>query len=178
MTDYFHNDLKIPHLSEEEEKELFSDYASVVLAASKPFDKEDERLLYNPLEFDTGDEDKTFEGDPPPSLEEVEKRLKVDNLNLHNASSTETMACAQARTQGALGDTIRELQQARDLSQEQLANILHIEPASISQLERGTDMYISTLRRYIEARGGRLDIIAHFPDGEVRIKQFAEIVAF
>ncbi|TGO01889.1 hypothetical protein PN36_34840 [Candidatus Thiomargarita nelsonii] len=79
------------------------------------------------------------------------------------------MACVQARTQRALADTpIRE----------QLANLLHIEPASISQLERGTDMYISTLRRYIEARGGRLDIIAHFPDGEVRIKQFAEIVAF
>jgi|GEM_PF-603985 len=169
MTDYFHNDSKIPHLSEEEEKELFSDYASVLLAASKPFDKEDERLLYNPLEFDTRDENKTFEGEPPPSLEEVEKRLKVDNLNLHNASSTETMACVQARTQRALADTpIRE----------QLANLLHIEPASISQLERGTDMYISTLRRYIEARGGRLDIIAHFPDGEVRIKQFAEIVAF
>jgi hypothetical protein len=105
MTDYFHNDSKIPHLSEEEEKELFSDYASIVLAASKPFDKEDERLLYNQLEFDTGDEDKPFEGEPPPSLEEVEKRLKVDN-----ASSTETMACVQARTQRALADTpIREL---------------------------------------------------------------------
>ncbi len=164
MTDYFHNDSKIPHLSEEEEKELFSDYASLVLAASKPFDKEDERLLDNPLEFDTRYEDKTFEGEPPPSLEEVEKRLKVDNPNLH--SSTETMRCVQAHTQRALTDTpIRELRQAWHLSQEQLASILLMEPASISQLERGTDMYISTLRRYIEARGGKLDIIAHFPDG-------------
>ena len=165
MTNYFHNDSKIPHMSEEEEKELFSDYASIVLAASKPFDKEDERLLDNQLEFDIGDEDKIFEGELPPSLEEVEKKLKVDNLNLHNASSTETIACVQTHTQRALADTpIRELRQAWHLSQEQLASILRIEPASMSQLERGTDMYISTLRHYIEARGGRLDIIAHFPD--------------
>jgi len=81
MTDSFPNDSKIPHLSDEEEKELFSDYASIVLAASKPFDKEDERLLDNPLKFDLGDEDKTFEGELPPSLEEVEKRLKVDKLD-------------------------------------------------------------------------------------------------
>ncbi len=30
-------------------------------------------------------------------------------------------------------------------------------------------MYISTLRSYIEAMGGELDIIARFPDGEVHI---------
>lgn len=70
---------------------------------------------------------------------------------------------------------IQELQQARHLSKEQLANILFMEPASLSQLERGTDIYISTLRSYIEAMGGKLDIIANFPDGEVRIKQFTEI---
>ena len=164
MTDSFPNDSKIPHLSDEEEKELFSDYASIVLAASKPFDKEDERLLDNPLKFDLGDEDKTFEGELPPSLEEVEKRLKVDKLDLHKANSKETVACVQAHTQRALADTpIRDIRQAWHLSQEQLANLLHLEPDNISQLERGTDMYISTLRRYIEARGGKLDIIAHFP---------------
>ena len=163
MTDSFHNDSKSPHLSEVEEKELFSDYASIVIAASKPFDKEDERLLNNQLEFDTGYEDKPFEGEPPPSLEDVEKRLKVDNLDLHNASLRETMTGVQAQTQA---DTpIRALRQAWHLSQEQLASILLMEPASLSQLERGTDMYISTLRHYIEARGGRLDLIAHFPDG-------------
>ncbi len=38
-------------------------------------------------------------------------------------------------------------------------------------------MYVSTLRSYIEAMGGRLDIVAHFPDGDVRINQFEEIEA-
>jgi DNA-binding transcriptional regulator YiaG len=164
MTDSFPNDSKIPHLSDEEEKALFSDYASIKLAASKPFDKEDEALLDNPLEFYLEDEEQTFEGELPPSFEEVEKRLSVDKRDLHHASSTETVACVQAHTQRALADTpIRDIRQAWHLSQEQLANLLHLEPTSISQLERGTDLYISMLRRYIESKGGKLDIIAHFP---------------
>jgi len=36
-------------------------------------------------------------------------------------------------------------------------------------------MYISTLRRFIEAMGGELDIRAHFPEGDVRINQFEDL---
>ena len=36
-------------------------------------------------------------------------------------------------------------------------------------------MYVSTLRRFIEAMGGQLEIIAHFPEGAVRITQFHEL---
>lgn len=36
-------------------------------------------------------------------------------------------------------------------------------------------MYISTLRSYIEAMGGELVITAKFPEGVIRINQFAEI---
>jgi len=46
---------------------------------------------------------------------------------------------------------------------------------SISRMERRTDMYISTLRSYIEAMGGQLDIIARFPEGAVQINQFEDI---
>ena len=38
-----------------------------------------------------------------------------------------------------------------------------------------TDMYISTLRSHIEAMGGQLEVIARFPDGAVKISNFAEI---
>jgi hypothetical protein len=34
-------------------------------------------------------------------------------------------------------------------------------------------MYVSTLREYIAACGGELEIVAHFPDGDIRISQFA-----
>lgn len=70
---------------------------------------------------------------------------------------------------------LQELRQARQMSQERLAEILNTKQANISRIERRTDMYISTLRSYIEAMGGKLDIIARFPDGIVHVNQFSEI---
>lgn len=61
------------------------------------------------------------------------------------------------------------------MSQERLAEILFTKQANVSRIERRTDMYISTLRSYIEAIGGQLDIVARFPDGEVHINQFEDI---
>lgn len=43
------------------------------------------------------------------------------------------------------------------------------------KLERRADMLVSTLRRYVEAMGGRLDIVATFPDGVVRIANLGEL---
>lgn len=71
---------------------------------------------------------------------------------------------------------LQELRQARRLSQERLAKILTTKQANVSRLERRTDMYISTLRSYIEAMGGKLDIIARFPDGEIHISQFSPLL--
>ncbi|HEC85557.1 MAG: transcriptional regulator [Candidatus Parabeggiatoa sp. nov. 2] len=97
-------------------------------------------------------------------------------IELHNARTSEAKARVQARVQRALAEMpLQELQTARRLSQQQLANLLDIEPATIHQLERSTDMYISTLRSHIEAMGGQLDITAHFPDGNVSINQFTQI---
>jgi hypothetical protein len=42
-------------------------------------------------------------------------------------------------------------------------------------LQKRTDMYLSTLRSHIEAMGGELGIIAHFPDRTVKISNFAEL---
>jgi hypothetical protein len=36
-------------------------------------------------------------------------------------------------------------------------------------------MYVSTVRSYIEAMGGRLDIIATFPEGRYEISQFGAL---
>lgn len=69
---------------------------------------------------------------------------------------------------------LQELRQARSISQEQLAKILETKQASISRFEGRKDMHISTLRKYVHALGGRLDIIAHFPEGDIRIDQFSD----
>jgi transcriptional regulator with XRE-family HTH domain len=67
-----------------------------------------------------------------------------------------------------------ELRTAREFTQAELSQVLRVDQGSISKLERRTDMYIGTLRRYIEAMGGSLQIRAVFPDGEVQINQFED----
>ena len=67
---------------------------------------------------------------------------------------------------------LQELRHARHLSQEQLAQTLSVKQAAVSKLEKRTDMYISTLRNFIKAMGGDLELIATFPDGSVQISQF------
>ena len=66
-----------------------------------------------------------------------------------------------------------ELRMAREWTQQQLAQVLEMNQAAVSKMERRTDMYISTLGKFIEAMGGHLEIRAVFPDGTVRITQFA-----
>ncbi|HEU4644581.1 MAG TPA: XRE family transcriptional regulator [Burkholderiales bacterium] len=85
-------------------------------------------------------------------------------------------ARAQARARTLLEQMpLQELRLARGLSQETLAATLKVRQASISKLERRADMYISTLRSHIRAMGGELEIVARFPDGEVRISNFEEV---
>ena len=95
---------------------------------------------------------------------------------LRKKMSKSAQKAAVKKTQRMLKEMpLQELRQALQLSQEHLAEILSTQQANVSQIERRADMYISTLRGYIEAMGGELDIIARFPEGEVRINQFQDI---
>ena len=87
--------------------------------------------------------------------------------------SRERIARSNARVKKMLAEMpLNELREARELTQDSLADILGINQAAVSKLENRVDMYVSTLRRFVEAMGGQLVVSAHFPDGEVRIKQF------
>jgi transcriptional regulator with XRE-family HTH domain len=98
--------------------------------------------------------------------------------SLREKMSPAAQAEAVQKTQALLREMpLQELRHARQLSQEQLATILQVKQASISKLERRTDMYISTLRQFIEAMGGELEITARFPDGVVKITQFRALNA-
>jgi hypothetical protein len=44
--------------------------------------------------------------------------------------------------------------------------------AAISKTERQNDIYVSTLRRFVSALGGKLKLVASFPYKEVVISQF------
>ncbi len=71
--------------------------------------------------------------------------------------------------------TLQELRQALDMTQQELADVLQMNQAAISKLEHQSDMYVSTLRRFVEALGGELRIVAHFPQGDVVVNQFEDI---
>jgi len=70
---------------------------------------------------------------------------------------------------------LNELRKARALSQDELATLLHIKQAALARMENRTDMYISSLRKYITALGGELDIVARFPDAEVHIQKLHDL---
>ncbi len=83
---------------------------------------------------------------------------------------------ADEKTQTMLAEMpLHEPRRARGLSHKVLAEALHVQQPSVAKLERRTDMYISTLRSHIEAMGGELEVIAKFPDGVVKINNFAEL---
>jgi DNA-binding XRE family transcriptional regulator len=69
---------------------------------------------------------------------------------------------------------LEHLRAARNLTQQNLAQVLGVNQSAVSKLERRTDMYLSTLRSYIEAMGGSLDIQAVFPEGSVRIEMLGK----
>ena len=60
--------------------------------------------------------------------------------------------------------TLRELRKSLGLRQEDLARILGKGQDEISRLENRTDWLLSTLRTYVEAMGGNLQLTAIFPD--------------
>jgi transcriptional regulator with XRE-family HTH domain len=72
---------------------------------------------------------------------------------------------------------LHELRQARERSQQELARELNVGQPAVAKLERRADMYVSNLRRYVEALGGSLEITARFPEGSVNITNFAELDA-
>ena len=97
------------------------------------------------------------------------KNFKVLQAQMSPASRARSEAKAERLIQEMALD---ELRAARALTQEHLSTILGVKQSAVSKLERRADMYVSTLRHFIEAMGGQLEIRAVFPDGDVRITQF------
>lgn len=60
--------------------------------------------------------------------------------------------------------SLRDLRKARQRTQTRVAEELGINQENVSRLEKRTDLLISTLNGYVEAMGGRLHLVAEFPD--------------
>jgi DNA-binding transcriptional regulator YiaG len=109
-----------------------------------------------------------------PSLGKKESSKIAGNFNeLQAKMSLESRVRSEAKAQRMIQEmALDELRAARALTQAHLSTILGIKQSAVSKLERRADMYVSTLRHFIEAMGGKLEIQAIFPDGDVRITQF------
>ena len=60
--------------------------------------------------------------------------------------------------------SLRDLRQAHRLTQQTVGASLGIGQEGVSRLEQRSDLLLSTLRSYVEAIGGRLELVARFPD--------------
>jgi DNA-binding transcriptional regulator YiaG len=73
--------------------------------------------------------------------------------------SPERRARVAARVKAELAlMPLHQLRQAREMTQTRLAEVLEMDQGNISKLEKRTDMYVSTLRSYVEAMGGALEM--------------------
>jgi DNA-binding XRE family transcriptional regulator len=72
----------------------------------------------------------------------------------------------RARATELIGEelSLRDLRLARKLTQEKLAELLHIRQEGVSRLEKRSDLHLSTLRDMVQAMGGELRLVVEFPD--------------
>ena len=92
---------------------------------------------------------------------------------LRDKMSPERQARVKERTNEMLIEiALQDLRKSLDLTQEQVAEAMQMNQAAVSKMEHQSDIYVSTLRKFIEALGGHVKIVASFPDREVVINQF------
>ena len=72
----------------------------------------------------------------------------------------------EARAAGLIEEeqTLRDLRQAQHLTQERMAVLMGVEQENVSRLERRADLLLSTLSSYVAAMGGKLRLMAEFPN--------------
>lgn len=95
--------------------------------------------------------------------------------SLVKRTTKRTRQRAAERVKELLGEMLlSEVRQRAGMSQQELAEALGIKQPSLSKLEGQSDMQISTLQRIVTALGGELEVLARFPRGRVKMKQFDE----
>jgi DNA-binding XRE family transcriptional regulator len=76
-------------------------------------------------------------------------------------------------------ESLRELRRISGMSQAKLAEALKISQPTVSRIDNQTSMYLSLLRRYVEAMDGKLDVIVHLPNrGPMKVGWLKDIIPF
>jgi transcriptional regulator with XRE-family HTH domain len=79
----------------------------------------------------------------------------------------------EERVEAALLEmALQDLRKGRNLTQQDMARTLGLNQPALSKMEHQNDMNVSTLKRLVRAMGGKLKLVAEFPEGDVLINQF------
>lgn len=88
------------------------------------------------------------------TLDEVMADLPVERRQAVEARAEELLSEVEG---------LRALRVLAERSQEQIADALGIKQPSVHKIERQADLYLSTLRRFVEAAGGTLELRVELP---------------
>ena|ERR1043166_7923172 len=73
-------------------------------------------------------------------------------------------------------ESLQQLRRAAGRAQINIAAALRIKQPSVSKIEKQTDLYLSTLRSYVEALGGKLELVVRLPAHRpLRIRQLGQM---
>jgi predicted XRE-type DNA-binding protein len=104
----------------------------------------------------------------PPTAEDYaavkplsEHHAAVQANPIAKAAFERTTAKIEARTH-----VLREIRQARALTQVEIGELLGMTQSDVSKLEGRADLLLSTLRRYVAATGGELQLTVTYPDSD------------
>ncbi len=99
--------------------------------------------------------------------------------NLKRKMSPEAQSRIDARVKATLATMpLAEIRKAIGMTQADLGEKLEVAQGSVSKIENAADMYLTTLRKYVEALGGELHLTAKFADGrQIEIDHLAEVIA-
>ncbi len=103
---------------------------------------------------------------PRKNIKELRQRMSPDR-RARNAAAARQMLAEVA---------LSELRKAAGFTQVELSQVLGVSQANLSKLEHQDDMQVGTLRRYIEALGGKLEFVVDMPTGKVRIGPLGEVL--
>jgi hypothetical protein len=95
---------------------------------------------------------------------EISEPIKADPARAARIARQREEAIAEI-----VAHTLGELRRRRAITQEELARLMATTQPNVSRIEKGGEMELSTLRSYVEALGGRLEVTAVFDDDRIPI---------
>ena len=94
---------------------------------------------------------------------------------LEDRMRPESRARAKARAKQVMTEMLlSQIREAAGLTQEEVAANLGIRQPTLSRMESQGDMQVGSLQRLVSALGGELELIAHLPGRDIRIRQFRD----